>query len=52
MMSIPVKHTLKRPLNDKEIEQIASKRFKELETDFTADDFFTENCAGMIPKEE
>lgn len=52
LMSIPVKHTLKRPLNDKEIEQIASKRFKELETDFTADDFFTENGAEMIPEEE
>lgn len=38
MMSVPVKFTLKRRLNDQEIESISSKRFKVLETVFTADD--------------
>lgn len=38
MMSIPVKYTLKRRLNDAEIESISTKRFKVLETVFTADD--------------
>lgn len=38
MMSIPVKFTLKRQLNDEEIESISAKRFKVLETVFTADD--------------
>lgn len=38
MMAIPVKYTLKRRLNEQEIEQIAAKRFKVLETVFTADD--------------
>ena len=37
-MSIPVKFTLKRRLNDDEIETISSKRFKVLETVFTADE--------------
>lgn len=37
-MSIPVKFTLKRRLNDEEIETISSKRFKVLETVFTADE--------------
>lgn len=38
MMSIPVKYTLKRRLNDDEIEQISNKRFRALETDYTADE--------------
>ncbi|XP_055304097.1 uncharacterized protein LOC129569359 [Sitodiplosis mosellana] len=38
MMSIPVKFTLKRRLNDEEIETISAKRFKVLETVFTAAD--------------
>lgn len=38
MMSIPVKYTLKRRLNDDEIEQISSKRFKQLETEYTRND--------------
>lgn len=38
MMSIPVKYTLKRRLNDDEIEEISSKRFKQLETEYTKDE--------------
>lgn len=38
MMSIAVKHTIKRRLNDDEIEQISKKRFRSLETVFTIDD--------------
>lgn len=38
MMSIPVKYTLKRRLNDEEIEHISSKRFKQLETEYTQND--------------
>lgn len=43
MMSIPVKYTLKRRLNDDEIESISSKRFKVLETVFTANDDDADN---------
>lgn len=52
MMSVPVKHTLKRPLNDTEIKQISAKRFKALETDFTRDDFSSENEEGNFQKFE
>lgn len=38
MMLIPVKYTLKRRLNDDEIEQISAKRFKMLETVYTLDE--------------
>lgn len=57
MMSIPVKYTFKRRLNQQEIEQIASKRFKVLETVYTTDDNSQyddqiENETETIPKEE
>lgn len=61
MMSIPVKYTLKRRLNEDEIEKIAAKRFKVLETVYTEDDDHqyeeeieneTENVAESAPKEE
>lgn len=38
LLAVPVKHTLKRKLTDIEIDTISSKRFKELETEYTADD--------------
>lgn len=38
LLSIPVKYTIKRKLKHEEIEKISSKRFKQLDTDFTADD--------------
>lgn len=38
MMTVPVKYTLKRRLNEQEIEQIAAKRFKVLETVYTAEE--------------
>lgn len=37
MMAVPVKYTLKRRLNDDEIETISQKRFKVLETEYTHD---------------
>lgn len=36
LLDVPVKHTLKRKLTDDEITMISSKRFKELETEYTA----------------
>lgn len=39
LLGIPVKYTFKRKLKTEEIDEISGKRFKELETDFTADDF-------------
>lgn len=39
LLSIAVKYTFKRKLKPEEIEQITSKRFKKLGTDFTEDDF-------------
>lgn len=38
LLNIPVKHTLKRKLTNDEIVKISSKRFKELETEYTAED--------------
>lgn len=40
LLSIPVKYTLKRKLNDEEIDQISNKRFKQLDTIYTSDDAF------------
>lgn len=37
LLAIPVKYTIKRKLNATEINEISNKRFKQLETDFTAD---------------
>lgn len=51
MMSIPVKYTLKRRLNDNEIESISTKRFKVLETVFTADDDNDNICDDEIENE-
>lgn len=38
LLAVPVKHTLKRKLTTDEITMISSKRFKELETEYTAKD--------------
>lgn len=38
LLDVPVKHTLKRKLTHDEITMISSKRFKELETEYTAED--------------
>lgn len=51
MMSVPVKYTLKRRLNDDEIESISTKRFKVLETVFTADDDNDNICDDEIEHE-
>lgn len=37
LLDIPVKYTFKRKLNESEINEISGKRFKQLDTDFTAD---------------
>lgn len=39
LLGIPVKYTFKRKLKQEEIETISNKRFKQLDTDFTSDDF-------------
>lgn len=51
MMSIPVKYTLKRRLNDEEIMEISSKRFKALETEYTDSDNFDDIDVKLMPEE-
>ncbi|XP_031628472.1 uncharacterized protein LOC116344177 [Contarinia nasturtii] len=51
MMSIPVKYTLKRKLNDEEIEKISAKRFKALDTVYTKEEDDDEQSDDEVENE-